>query len=47
MRTFSVSVAAPPRGEAGVYRLGTRVRNSDGRGSIVPTFSLPVYAEGA
>jgi hypothetical protein len=38
---FRVTVAAPPKQLAAVYRLGTRVRKHTTNGKTYPTFTLP------
>ena len=42
---FSVTVKAPPRSQAAVYRLGTRVRKTRRNPKTFPTFTLPRYVD--
>lgn len=42
---FSVTVKAPPRQLAAVYRLGTRVRKTTRNPKTYPTFTLPRYVD--
>lgn len=44
--TFVVTVKAPKRGAAAVYRLGTRVRRFASGRKTIPTSSLPLYYQG-
>jgi len=39
--SFRVNVAAPPKQQAAVYRLGTRVRKTTRNPKLFPTFTLP------
>jgi len=43
--SFRVTVAAPPRQQAAVYRLGTRVRKTPRNPKLFPTFTLPRAVE--
>ncbi len=43
--SFRVTVAAPPRLQAAVYRLGTRVRKTLRNPKLFPTFTLPRAVE--
>lgn len=43
--SFRVNVAAPPRQQAAVYRLGTRVRKTLRNPKLFPTFTLPRAVE--
>jgi hypothetical protein len=38
---FSVTLGAPPSGQAAVYRLATRVRKNTHNPKLYPTFTLP------
>lgn len=42
---FSVTVAAPPKQAAAVFRLGTRVRKTQKNPKTFPTFTLPRYVD--
>ena len=42
---FSVTVKAPPKTQAAVYRLGTRVRKTMKNPKTYPTFTLPRYVD--
>jgi hypothetical protein len=42
---FSVTIAAPPTGQAAVYRLQTSVRKHAGNPKLFPTFTLPRAVE--
>jgi hypothetical protein len=42
---FSVTIAAPPTGQAAVYRLQTSVRKHAGSSKLFPTFTLPRAVE--
>ena len=42
---FSVTVKAPPKQQAAVYRLGTRVRKTRRNPKTYPTFTLPRYVD--
>jgi hypothetical protein len=43
--TFSVTVKAPPKQQAAVYRLATRVRKTMRNPKTFPTFTLPRYVD--
>jgi len=43
--TFRVTVPGPPPGEAGVYRLETKVRKTARNPKLYPTFTLPSFVE--
>ena len=43
--TFRVTVAAPPKTLAAVYRLGTQVRKNTRNPKLFPTFTLPRAVE--
>src|SRR4051794_7102289 len=43
--TFSVTVEAPPKTQAAVYRLGTQVRKNARNPKLFPTFTLPRAVE--
>src|SRR3954452_21888341 len=43
--TFRVTVSAPPRTQAAVYRLGTQVRKNTRNPKLFPTFTLPRAVE--
>ena len=42
---FRVTLAGPPRRQAAVYRLQTRVRKSASNPKVFPTFTLPRYVD--
>jgi hypothetical protein len=43
--TFRVTVSAPPKTQAAVYRLGTQVRKNTRNPKLFPTFTLPRAVE--
>ena len=43
--TFAATVKAPPKQQAAVYRLGTKVRKTSKNPKTFPTFTLPRYVD--